>query len=409
MSIAAEQSSTGALTELVRDGDRLLVATGPSEPRLLIEELVGVTASARRDLELVQVTTGSTGLLGKAVEHGHRMLSPAGSRSAAVEALPSSMRQLARDIDSGALRIDGVLFSGLLSGAEVVPGMCVDLVPLAFSAARFRAVELNRAAPDVPVSHRFPRDRCALVVHSDYPPPELPPVPAGPATRAIGAYIADVLPKDAVLEVGVGRALAGLTTALIDKGAHLSIHSGLISDWTRALVDAGVVDGRLSCAGGAPVVAATAMGTAAFYRWLDRNESVLLADSRHAHDPGHLASLPRFFAVNAASRVDFSGQVGVRREEADLRGVGGLLDFAAAGSYSGGSIIATESVDGRGESRIVPFLFDVQLPSMLVTHVVTEFGVARLAGRTWRERKTEMIAVAHPDHRAWLRREMNSA
>jgi len=37
-----------------------------------------------------------------------------------------------------------------------------------------------------------------------------------------------------------------------------------------------------------------------------------------------------------------------------------------------------------------------------VDHVLTEHGIARLRGRTVRERTRELIAVAHPDFRAEL-------
>lgn len=40
-----------------------------------------------------------------------------------------------------------------------------------------------------------------------------------------------------------------------------------------------------------------------------------------------------------------------------------------------------------------------------VDYVVTEQGVARLRGKSLRERVGEMIAVAHPDFRDELRRE----
>jgi acyl-CoA hydrolase len=36
---------------------------------------------------------------------------------------------------------------------------------------------------------------------------------------------------------------------------------------------------------------------------------------------------------------------------------------------------------------------------------VTEYGIARLLNKTQRERANELIAVAHPDFRAELRRE----
>ena len=37
-----------------------------------------------------------------------------------------------------------------------------------------------------------------------------------------------------------------------------------------------------------------------------------------------------------------------------------------------------------------------------VDHVVTEYGVAQLRGRSIRERAAALIAIAHPDHRDWL-------
>jgi 4-hydroxybutyrate CoA-transferase len=37
-----------------------------------------------------------------------------------------------------------------------------------------------------------------------------------------------------------------------------------------------------------------------------------------------------------------------------------------------------------------------------IDHVVTEYGVARLRGRTVRERARALIAIAHPDFRAEL-------
>lgn len=394
----------GRLTELVRDGDRLLIGTGAAEPPDLLAELVGETAHRRKNLELIQVTTGSSGLVRQAAAAGHRVLSPVGGHEPAVAALPSSMMQLAHDITSGALRIDGVLFSGTEAGDDLAPALCVDIVPAAFEVARFRAVEYNRRLPDLWVRPLLPRSACELECHSEHPLPELTPAPVGPAAKAIGEYLAELIPDGAAVEVGVGRSLAGLAPALIERGQRLSVHSGLISDWTRSLVEEGVVDRPLACAGAASVVTATAMGTTEFYRWLHRNDDVLAVDSYHAHDPAHLAALPRFVAVNAASRVDCSGQVGVAARDAGRRGVGGLLDFSIAGSYAAGSVIAVESVDGRGESRIVASLTDVQLPSQLVTHVVTEHGVARLAGQTWQQRRREMIAVAHPDHRAELRR-----
>ena len=45
----------------------------------------------------------------------------------------------------------------------------------------------------------------------------------------------------------------------------------------------------------------------------------------------------------------------------------------------------------------------VSVPRLLADIVVTERGVARLLGRTMRERAEELVAVAHPDFRADLK------
>jgi len=46
----------------------------------------------------------------------------------------------------------------------------------------------------------------------------------------------------------------------------------------------------------------------------------------------------------------------------------------------------------------------VTVPRYLVDTVITEYGVARLYSKSTRERARELIAIAHPDFRADLRR-----
>lgn len=395
-----------ALADLVRDGDRILIGTGASEPHTLLAELLAVAAE-RTSLELIQVQTGSRAAIQGAADAGHRVVLPVpghGSPAEVGEILPSSMLQLSRAISSGALRIDGLLFSGMPVGqGALAPALCVDLVPAAFERARFRAVELNRGLPRVATELSLPRSRCELVVDSDHEPEVLPRRAADERATAIGDHVAELVHDGDVLELGIGPALAGVADALVSRGRRVAVHTGLVSDWAQTMVEGGVAERPLPCVGGRPIAGAVAMGSSEFYRWVDGSPSVLLLASDHAHDPCHLAGTGNFVAINAASRVDCAGQVGVAGDIADRRAVGGLLDFALAGAYGGSSIIAMESVDRRGRSRIVPSLTAVQLTSTLVTHVVTEHGVAQLANRTWAERRDQMIAVAHPDHRSDLR------
>jgi 4-hydroxybutyrate CoA-transferase len=47
----------------------------------------------------------------------------------------------------------------------------------------------------------------------------------------------------------------------------------------------------------------------------------------------------------------------------------------------------------------------VTSPRGFVHHVVTEYGIATLKGKSIRERIDELVAIAHPDFRSELRSE----
>ena len=47
----------------------------------------------------------------------------------------------------------------------------------------------------------------------------------------------------------------------------------------------------------------------------------------------------------------------------------------------------------------------VTIPRNFTDYVVTEYGIAKLRGKTLRQKNEELIAIAHPDHRAELRKE----
>ncbi|MDY6970643.1 MAG: acetyl-CoA hydrolase/transferase C-terminal domain-containing protein [Spirochaetota bacterium] len=65
--------------------------------------------------------------------------------------------------------------------------------------------------------------------------------------------------------------------------------------------------------------------------------------------------------------------------------------------------------DGNWVSSIVPRFKDpaiTSVPRAMSDFVVTEYGVAKLMGKTERERANELIAIAHPDFREELKKEM---
>lgn len=62
---------------------------------------------------------------------------------------------------------------------------------------------------------------------------------------------------------------------------------------------------------------------------------------------------------------------------------------------------------GGSVSTIVPQFAPGQIvtvPREITDTVITEYGIARLLGKTVRQRADELIAIAHPDHRGELRK-----
>jgi acyl-CoA hydrolase len=132
--------------------------------------------------------------------------------------------------------------------------------------------------------------------------------------------------------------------------------------------------------------------------------------SDYVNDPFVIAQNEKMVAINSALAVDLTGQVcadSIGRRM--YSGFGGQLDFirGAARSKGGRPIIALPSTAKGGKiSRIVDTLADgsgVVTTRGDVHYVATEYGIARLYGKSLRERALELIAVAHPDFRDDLR------
>ncbi|MCP9484473.1 MAG: hypothetical protein MSC30_01310 [Gaiellaceae bacterium MAG52_C11] len=368
----------------------------------MLEELVTDVAPVRRNLHLFQVLTGSRGRVLDALSHGHRLSSPAPGRFHAsvdgrtVAAVELSMRECADAIEQGAIRIDGALLTAVRIGDEGWPVPATDLAVAAFEHARFRAVEVLGGWSARPTGPSFSFADVDYLVTSDGAVGELTPAPKTPVSRVIGECVAELVPDNAVIELGVGAALASVAECLVESGRPLGIHTGLASDWVRELVEGGVATRLLSCACNTPAVAAVAMGSGAFDEWLRRTGAVSFADSRHTHDAQHLMTLRPFVAINSAAAVALDGRVGLPAGTTATHPPGGLRDFALAGMNAGLSIIAMTARSRDGRSRIVDDLGRVHLPAGLVTHVVTEHGVANLRGKPREEARAALLAIAGP-------------
>ena len=134
----------------------------------------------------------------------------------------------------------------------------------------------------------------------------------------------------------------------------------------------------------------------------------------YIHDPTRIGGLKNVISINGGVELDLMGQEnGESAGSRQLSGIGGQMDFLEGAYRSPGGqgyicLNATHTrKDGSLKSNIVPCVpagSTVSVPRTMVECVVTEYGVAELAGKSLGERARAMAAIAHPDFREELLR-----
>ena len=247
-------------------------------------------------------------------------------------------------------------------------------------------------------------------VEHDQEIPALPaPVP-NETDLAIGAHIASLVEDGSTIQLGIGGIPNAAALALKDK-KDLGVHTEMLVDSMMELYEMGVITNDKKALKPGKFVTTFAMGSRKFYDWLDDNLAVEFQRGSWVNNPSIIALNSKMVSINTCISVDFTGQVASESIGPNqYSGTGGQSDTAqgAVAGFDGlgKSIIACASTARNGTlSTITPTLPEgsaVTLHRSHVDHVVTEFGVARLRGRTVRERTRALIQIAHPDFRAGL-------
>jgi acyl-CoA hydrolase len=250
--------------------------------------------------------------------------------------------------------------------------------------------------------------------HADRPLVEVPPVASDDRDRAIAERIVERVPDGATLQVGIG----GIPNAVLRglrNHSDLGIHTELLADGIVDLVDRGVVTGVRKQVRRNKLVSTFCLGTQRLYDWLHDNGAVEMLPVDLVNDPRRIGREQHFISINATTEVDLYGQcasetIGGRYWSSS----GGQADFARGALYSpeGQGFIVLHSTTTKGRSKIRLRLTEGSVVTTLkntVDHVVTEYGIAKLRGRSLGERASALIAIAHPDHRESLERDAREA
>lgn len=251
------------------------------------------------------------------------------------------------------------------------------------------------------------------VVEGEHDPlPQFPIAKATPEDEKIAELIVSLIPSGATIQLGIG-AMPNVVGSLLAQSdlKDLGMHTELCGDAYYELFKAGKLTNakkQVHCNKG---ITGIVFGSGDLYEWVDQNPGVITAPLEYVNDPGLIGRIDNMVSINNCVSVDLYGQVCA--ESAGLRhisGTGGQLDYLTGASISKGGkafICMTSSfVDKAGvrHSRILPhFRGDIVTdPRSQAYFLVTEFGIANLAGRTTWERTELLISIAHPDFREQL-------
>ena len=270
------------------------------------------------------------------------------------------------------------------------------------------------------VNEHIPYSLSAPVIHisqvtalceNNMPLLSLEPAELDEVSLKIGELIANEVRDGSTLQLGIG-AIPDAVGLALRKKHNLGIHTEMFTDSMVELIRCGAVDNSRKPIHRGRSVATFAFGSQRIYDYIDHNRAIELLPVEYVNDPAVIARHPDFVSVNAALEVDFFGQVCAESIGTyQVSGTGGQVDYVrgAVLSPGGQSFIAFPSTAKGGTvSRIVPILTPGAIVSTSkndVDNIVTEYGIARLRGRTLRERIESLIAIAHPKFRDELRYE----
>jgi acyl-CoA hydrolase/GNAT superfamily N-acetyltransferase len=287
-------------------------------------------------------------------------------------------------------------------------GVSVDVTKAALKNARLVIAQMNARMPRVHGDGSVHLDDIDFIIGHDEELLQYQEKTPGDVARAIGRYVSQIVRDGDTIQVGYGS-LPDAIVAQLGEKRHLGVHTELLTDGLVSLIKKRVVDNTLKGIDPEKSVVSFCMGTRATYDYVHENPTIDFRTSDYTNNPLVIARLSNMTAINTALAVDLTGQATAESiGDSFYSGIGGLADFmrGAVLSRGGRTILALASTaEGGAVSRIVPFLpqgAGVTLNRGDVHYVVTEYGIAYLAGKNIRERAMELIAISHPDFRSRL-------
>lgn len=271
------------------------------------------------------------------------------------------------------------------------------------SKAKKVILEVNRFMPRVHGYSMVHVSDAEALIENNAPLPELVSPPPSDADRKIGTYIAELVEDGSTIQLGIG-ATPNIVAQELCLKRNLGIHTEMFTDGMIDMIEAGAVTNMQKNLHPGKSIATFALGTKKLYDFVDDNLGVEFYPVSYVNNPNIIAAHDKFVSVNSCVEVDLLGQVCSESiGPIHFSGTGGQVDFVRGSSKSvGGKAFITTHSKNKEKSKIVAMLTQgavVTTSKNDVDYVVTEYGAAKLKGKTASERARAMISIAHPEFR----------
>jgi acyl-CoA hydrolase/RimJ/RimL family protein N-acetyltransferase len=409
--------SAETVLEKIQPGMGIFLGTGVAEPQFLIQKLMEAEASNLQDLELIQlVSLGSAISIDTIKNQKYRLKTffsgwVAGEAIATgrVDLIPSRFSGIPCLMGSGVINID-------VAFVQVTPpddagycslGVAIDVARQAMERATLVVGEIN---PQMPVTYGdtfVPVSDFDLLVETDHPLICFDRWQPDDVFDRVGENVASVIEDGSCIGFSIGPLFESLSRHLMHR-RNLGIHSPFFTDALMDLVKSGAVTNRSKSVWRGKSLASYAFGTEKLMKWLHRNPLVEFQAIDKVCSPMQVGRNKCFVSALPARKVDLAGKIALHAGKGNVAaGPGEAVDFVNGAEISPGgkAIFALPSRNLKGEANIrlsvdeFPNQFSM---SQSVDMIVTEYGVANLAGQTIRERAQALIDIAHPEDRQAL-------